>query len=151
MKSHFILRKILFKLWCNSSNLSSQEAEAGGSQILGQPGLHRNTVSQKRNNKKVLSWVPAPSSHIPPNRKKKKKILSSHLPEHIWGYNFLKVPSRFLHGFLGSCFQFMFFFSSDLLNKNIINKICHRYLFFTKQNSYAKLRKGKGHFNCTYI
>jgi hypothetical protein len=32
-------------------NLSNQEAEAGGSQVGGQPGLHSETLSQKKNQK----------------------------------------------------------------------------------------------------
>jgi hypothetical protein len=40
-------------------NPSTQEAEAGGSQLEGQPGLHSETLSQKTNKKK--------------NKKKKKE------------------------------------------------------------------------------
>ena len=73
-------------------------------------------------------------------KKKKSLLFSSHLPENSWGYNFFKVLIRLLHGFLGSCFQFMVFFSSDLLNNNIINKVCYN-LSLLKQNSYIKLKK----------
>jgi hypothetical protein len=32
----------------HASNPSTQEIEAGGSQVLGQPGLHRQTLCQKK-------------------------------------------------------------------------------------------------------
>jgi hypothetical protein len=33
-------------------NTSTQEAEAGRSEVLGQPGLHKETLSQTKQNKK---------------------------------------------------------------------------------------------------